>query len=171
MVYVINGQGGCGKDTFVQYIREYIEEQYLIDCHCISSVALVKEAAYLLGWDGVKDDQGRKFLSDLKLLSTEAYDGPLNFMLDALSEIPEDEVVFFMIREPEEIERFKEHVPSAKTILIDTGNKIEYGNMADDDVFHHEYDYVITNNGTLLELEDKAIDFIEKEFDEKFKRK
>lgn len=36
----------------------------------ISSVDKIKEAAKVLGWDGGKTEEDRKFLSDLKLLST-----------------------------------------------------------------------------------------------------
>ena len=64
-IVVINGSGGVGKDTFVQFCNEYTPIMN------ISSVDKVKEAAKVLaGWNGEKDEKSRKFLSDLKELNT-----------------------------------------------------------------------------------------------------
>ena len=69
-VVIINGAGESGKGTFVKFCRDILLP-YRIFVNNISSIDQVKEVAAGLGWDGKKDDEGRKFLSDLKDLSTE----------------------------------------------------------------------------------------------------
>ena len=59
-IIVINGTGGSGKDTFVEYVSKYAK------VYNFSSVDKVKEIAKLIGWTGTKTDKDRKFLSDLK---------------------------------------------------------------------------------------------------------
>ena len=50
-VIIINGTGGSGKDTFVEYCSEFAKVTN------ISSVDKVKEAAKILvGWNGEKDE-------------------------------------------------------------------------------------------------------------------
>ena len=75
----------------------------------------------------------------------------------------ENKVVFIHVREPKEIERLKIAL-NANTLLIKNDNIMsEFGNHADDMVENYEYDYVITNNGTLQDLEKSAkifVDFI-----------
>ena len=66
-IFIINGSGGTGKDTFCNMIRDYSGH----DTYIISSVDDIKKKAQLMGWDGVsKTDKDRKFLSDLKDLCT-----------------------------------------------------------------------------------------------------
>ena len=49
-IIIINGSGGVGKDTFVEYCSEFTNVKN------ISSVDKVKEAAKILvGWNGEKD--------------------------------------------------------------------------------------------------------------------
>ena len=51
-VIIINGTGGSGKDTFVEYCSEFAKVTN------ISSVDKVKEAAKILvGWNGEKDEK------------------------------------------------------------------------------------------------------------------
>ena len=46
-IIIINGTGGSGKDTFVQYVNYYAQ------VYNFSSVAKVKEIAQIIGWDGI----------------------------------------------------------------------------------------------------------------------
>ena len=78
---VINGAGGTGKDSFVLAAVRYLAELGYTASN-YSSVDQVKAAALYLGWDGVKDEKGRQFLSDLKDLATRNYDGPMLYMAD-----------------------------------------------------------------------------------------
>ena len=116
------------------------------------------------GWDGNKTEKDRKFLSDLKLLFTAYNDMPLNdlrdIVRDFVADLIETNVLMLDIREPNEIERAKQEL-NAKTILIRNKNIPPItSNMADANVENYTYDYIIENNGTLEELEEKAIEFI-----------
>lgn len=71
-IVIINGTGGSGKDTFVQFCSKYNKVMNF------SSIDKVKEIARLIGWDGKKTEKDRKFLSDLKKLTTEYNDMAFN---------------------------------------------------------------------------------------------
>lgn len=151
-IFIINGSGGVGKDTFVSFVAEAIPTMNF------SSVDKVKEIAKIIGWDGGKTEKDRKFLSDLKLLCTDYNNMPFNSMSEKVSEFSNSNslVLFLHIREPEEIEKAKISF-NAKTILIkrDAVKQIT-SNMADGNVYNYNYDIVINNNGGIDELEDKA---------------
>ena len=149
-IVVINGSGGVGKDTFVQFCGEYVPIMN------ISSVDKVKEAAKVLaGWNGEKDEKSRKFLSDLKELGIEYNDAPFKYISNMAEEFKKSDrqIMFVHVRESEEIEKCKKCL-NAKTLLIT--------NISDRDVDKYEYDYHISNDGTLEELKQKAKEFLEK---------
>lgn len=84
-------------------------------------------------------------------------------MKSKVTEFMEDEenkFLFLHIREPEEITRAVKEF-RAKTILI-IRNSVKHitSNMADENVFNYNYDFVIDNSGTKEELNNKAKDFI-----------
>ena len=71
---IINGTGGSGKDTFVEYVAKYTK------VFNFSSIDVIKEIGSLqvykkiqglewlaeYGWQGKKTEKDRKFLSELK---------------------------------------------------------------------------------------------------------
>ena len=153
-IVVINGVGGSGKDTFVEYVSKYNKVLNF------SSVDKVKEIAKLIGWDGKKEEKDRKFLSDLKRLTTEYNDMSFKSIKEKVDEFNQndDEIMFIHIREPEEIKRAVLEF-NAKTLLIkrDDINKIT-SNYSDASVENYNYDYII-NNTTLDNLENQAKNF------------
>lgn len=155
-VFIINGNGGVGKDTFVSLVSE------LVPTVNFSSVDKVKEIARIIGWDGGKTEKDRKFLSDLKLLCTDYNNMPFNSMKDKVEEFMNGDhtFLFLHIREPQEIEKAKIAF-GAKTVLVKR-DSVEHitSNMADKNVFDYNYDFVVNNNGTLDELRNEAIKFI-----------
>ena len=153
-IFIINGSGGCGKDTFVFFVSRYLPTMNY------SSVDKVKAIAKMIGWNGGKTEKDRKFLSDLKLLCTDYNDMPFNSMKKKVEEFMESDYynfLFLHIREPEEIEKAK-NAFNAKTLLIKR-DSIEHitSNMADANVFNYDYDIVIENNEGLEELDTKAL--------------
>lgn len=163
-VFIINGSGGSGKDSFIEILDKQFWEKCAIGNY--SSVTKVKEIAKAIGWDGSKTERDRKFLSDLKLLTTEYNDMPMNdikkmvnYFMSVDVNILVPRIMFLHIREPEEIAKaineFKEY--NAKAILVKRESiKHITSNMADRDVYHYDYNVVINNDGTLEELEEKA---------------
>lgn len=164
-IFIINGSGGVGKDTFVELVSVELNNK-LKRFHTVinfSSVDKVKQIAKEIGWNGKKSEKDRKFLSDLKILTSEYCDMPFESMKSKVTEFMEDEenkFLFLHIREPEEITRAVKEF-RAKTILI-IRNSVKHitSNMADENVFNYNYDFVIDNSGTKEELNNKAKDFI-----------
>lgn len=156
-IIIINGSGGVGKDTFVEYCKKYCKVRN------ISSVDKVKEAAKALtGWNGEKDEKSRKLLVDLKQLGIQYNDAPLKYVLENVKEFKEsdEELMFVHIREIEEIKRLKDMI-NVKDLLVTNKNvKPIISNESDKNVMNHEYDYYIKNDGTLDDLENTTKDFI-----------
>lgn len=157
-IYIVNGKPRSGKDTFAQYMSEFIPTLK------VSAIDKIKEIAKQCGWDGVsKTERDRKFLSDLKLLTVEYSDLPYKDILRwggiFLSD-NEKEVMLIDIREPEEIDKIKKAL-NAKTILIKNDNvsSVE-SNVSDSKVLDYEYDYVVTNNGTLNDFRMTVAEFV-----------
>ena len=62
IVLIVNGAPQAGKTTFNEMLKDMADGEVKI----YSSIDYVKMIAFTLGWDGIKDDKGRKLLSDLK---------------------------------------------------------------------------------------------------------
>ena len=66
-VFIINGSGGSGKDTFCNYIEQLATEKdrfYHVESIYTSTPA--KQWAKKMGWDGSKLPSDRRFLCNLK---------------------------------------------------------------------------------------------------------
>lgn len=157
-IVIINGTGGAGKDTFVSFCSE------VTGVRNISAVDKVKEAAKaLVGWNGEKDEVARKLLVDLKRLSVEYNDAPTKYIASVAEEFKksDNKILFVHIREAEEIEKAKK-ITNAKTLLISNPRvKLITSNDSDGKVNEYKYDYYIVNDGTLEDLKQKAIKFVE----------
>ena len=157
-VVVINGYPESGKTSFVNFCYK----------HSPSVVELytsypAKKALMALGWNGSKNAVTRKALADLKVMSNNLFDGSMRHVLNRLAKmnITEETVVFIHCREPKEIARFVKLL-DAKTLLITRAicNK-KYNNPSDNGVeSYKKYDHIISNDGSLEELEAKALGFM-----------
>lgn len=176
-VFIVNGGGGSGKDTFEGFVKEYLlkEHNVVYKLSIIDSIKeLVKPVYELMGLNPFtmyKTNDDRKFLSDIKLLCQNFNDFPFRSLQKKIESI-EDGTVFIDMREPEDIDRFISLYGSywdIKTVLLRREDKV-YGNVADDGVENYEYDAIIENTGTLEELAEKskwfANEYIIKEIEE-----
>lgn len=166
-IIIINGQGGVGKDTFVGYCVKAHE-----DTKSISLVNEIRYLAQIVGWTGDKTKKDRKFLNDLKKLTTEYNNFPFESVALNISNILEkyketekstkELIIFIHAREPEDV-RYLVNKYNAETLLIrKSGLAKKYGNPADDKVFDIDYDYIIYNDSTEEELKIEAEKFIKK---------
>ena len=158
-VFITNGSGGNGKDTFAEFLSKYIS------VFKYSSIDLVKEMYETIGIDrNSKDEKKRKLYSDTKDMLTKYDDIPFKDIESIVTDFKNNqintEVLLIDIREPEEIARAVKEF-EAETILIDNPNvkKIE-SNHADANVNNYEYDYIIENDGTLEQLDAMAKLFV-----------
>ena len=142
-VFIINGSGGVGKDTVCSAAAQSWKVQN------ISSITPILQVAKAAGWDGTKTPAARRFLSQLKVFAEN----------DA-------ELLFVHIREPEEIERFRQTAGvNCKTILVRRPTleqaRGQLGNRSDDGVAAYAYDAEFLNDGSLEELPAKVHDFLQ----------
>ena len=154
-IVIINGTGGCGKDTFVEYVAKYIPVTNF------SSVDKVKEITTAIGWNGGKTERDRKFLSDFKKLTTEYNDMAFKSVEEAVRKFRKSnsKILFIHIREPEEIKRAVDCF-KALTLLIKREDLENISsNESDANVENYNYDFVIMNT-TLEELDVEAQKFI-----------
>lgn len=155
-IFITNGMARCGKDTFAIFLNE------IVPTLKYSSIDKVKEIAKLCGWNGGKSEKDRKFLSDLKLLTTNYSDMPFKDIIEKANDFLSNDIYQVMlidIREPNEINKAKKLL-KAKTILIENNKvKLINSNMADANVFNYTYDYIVKNNGTLEEFKENIKKF------------
>lgn len=120
-----------------------------------------------MGWNEIKDERGRRFLSDLKDIACEYSDLSSEYLKKKIKDYKKLEntkykvdIIFYHCREPEEINRLKEEF-SAITLLV-KNNRIKpiESNHADRNVEDYDYDYIIENNSGILDLTRKAINFL-----------
>lgn len=143
---IINGYPSSGKDTTVKQcgiLRDNVEN--------MSTVDFVKHVAKTCGWDGKKDDRGRKFLSDLKDAMTQYDDIPLKNIVDNVKML-DNRIIFIHCREPDEIQKLR-CLLDAITLFIKNDNvDLPNTNHADAEVENYQYDYVLDNSGSLGDL-------------------
>lgn len=143
---IINGYPSSGKDATVKQcgiLRDNVTN--------MSTVDFVKHVAKTCGWDGKKDDRGRKFLSDLKDAMTRYDDIPLKNIVENVKML-DNCIIFIHCREPDEIRKLKELL-GATTLFIKNDNiKNLNTNHADAEVENYQYDYTLDNSGSLGDL-------------------
>lgn len=155
-IYITNGVARCGKDTFAKLLNEFVPTiKY-------SSIDKVKSIAKECGWNGGKTEKDRKFLSDLKCLTSEYSDLPfkdISRFINAFLAVGDSKVLLIDIREPDEIARAKQEF-GAETILIVNQNIPHItSNMADRNVYNYKYDWVVRNNGTINDFRETVKKF------------
>lgn len=170
-IYVVNGFPCAGKTTFEENVKKIIGEEY---CYILSTITPIKQIATMVGWNGKKDLESRKFLSDLKDLLTKYNDYPFNYICDQIKHIEEEWaeygissrsiVIFVDCREPEEIKKLCDKL-DAKSLLIRraSAENSATSNHADEGVLNYNYDIVIENSGDLRDYAYKAFEFVENE--------
>jgi hypothetical protein len=180
-VIITNGHNRSGKDEFAQYCSE------LFKTRRGSSINPIKIASLILGSsedesfnffnykneselikiannikfnDESLNEEFRKFLSDLKLLSSQYNNYPFRYIKKLINDFlnSDDELILIDIREPNEIQKIKNEIDCI-TVLIDRDSYVA-NNMADQNVKNFNYDYIINNNGTLEEFKEKTYEFL-----------
>ena len=129
----------------------------------VSTITPVKEAAKLLGWDELKDEKGRKFLSDLKDLATKNHDLSYKYIYNIIQKekYKNTKAIFIHCREPSEIGRFQKEFNAITLLIKNNRVKTINSNHADRNVENYFYDFVIDNNEGIIELTKKAALFLE----------
>lgn len=156
---IINGYPCSGKSTFADMMVEYFDKHGYYATQ-FSTVDTVKHLALQMGWDGKKNDVGRKFLSDLKQLMVNSPTGNMvkkNVIrtaetFDMFNNTKSPAYVFLMCREPKEIQEYVETL-GASAIFVRRDVPKDFSNDSDRNVENFSYHYYVDNNGTLEDLE------------------
>lgn len=155
-IIVINGPAGIGKDSFVEEFSKYRKTINF------SSVDKVKEVARIIGWTGTKLEKDRKFLSDLKTLTTKYNDMSYFDTVEAIEKFKksDNEYMFIHIREKEEIERIVREFNATTLLIVKDNVDIITSNVSDANIFEYKkYDYTVKVD-VLKNLKGHVTDFI-----------
>lgn len=175
IILIINGFPLAGKDTFISFVEDEIEYKYETKYHVAvkSSIDIIKEVAAKLGWFGTKETKDRKFLSDLKVLSSNYNNFPINYLTryftSVIFNLPENKNLLGLtcIREKDEIDSFilkiQNDLPNVlvKKIIIKGKNENKiFDNLADQDILNSTYDFEIENFGSLQDFQKITQNFL-----------
>lgn len=157
-IFIVNGLPRSGKTTFGVILHDFMP------VWSYSSVTKIKKMAMVCGYDeNVKSDADRKFLSDLKRITTEYNDfvfSDLRRVVEHFNEQDSYKILLIDIREPEEIERAVKEF-GAKTVFIENDRVTPVlSNSSDARVEEYTYDYIVKNNGTLEDFRKEIARFI-----------
>lgn len=153
-IFIFSGSPQSGKDTFINFVKEYSEEEVI----SFSSIDYIKWLCetHLNISTKEKTPKLRKFLSEFKKILTEYNDFPFNQCVGAIEGIQENQHLVLQIREKSEIDKIKKLYPETLVVLVQAGDIKPYGNPSDDNVNEIEYDVVIYNYGDLGDLSKTA---------------
>lgn len=186
IIFIMNGYGASGKDTFLDYC-DTILPQSIIRISTVGPVYKAVNDVLLkddLSSDGTayrdsisksvntKDDAWRQFMHEVKMAWTKYCDGPIQYVLNRVEyvrkNLPEIKFIFVYSRESNEVVRFSKIFQSmgylSARIWVQGPDENHWQNDCDREVVHDivRYHYTIDNTGTLDDLKAVARDFMEK---------
>lgn len=158
-IFILNGMGGSGKDTFVKMVAKYIPTRH------ISIADRAKALAHCVGWNGTKTPKDRKFLYDLKHLVDEYNDSNYADIVEQVKIFNKDPFTQFLFIDMREINQIKRACKdfNAISVLVKRNNAEKItNNPADAQTLdkNYKYDFVIENNTTLEHLNKLARQFV-----------
>lgn len=160
-VVVINGYPQVGKSTFVSMCYDINK-----DVVELSMVDSVKKVATYAGWNGRKDEKGRKFLAAIKQAMMEYDEGPRKAIDRYILSHP-GKICFINARNPEDIQYFVDKY-NAVTLYIalspeTDGGQVWYTNEEDTSACldGFDYEYTVWNRKVPEEYKKQAKKFME----------
>lgn len=142
-----------GKDTATKFFEDNFNGVR------VGLADKVKEIATLMGWNGVKDERGRKFLVDLGTVAGRTYDKDMWLKLaskkvDSILNEGKN-VVLSDVRFVSEEMYFRDNFKDTVVIGIESdtiGDKAFKNDLAQIEYKDIKKDYIIQNNGTIEEF-------------------
>ncbi len=166
-IFIINGNAGCGKTTFGEYAAKILKGKKIPFLHD-SSIKPVKDFVQENGWEGkkwdgvTKDDYWRRALYECKCWMIEndknIFDKYALEKIHEISDSSSEGILFFDIREPENISQLVEYVkendPKVKvfSLFVERNSDFKFNNYADQNQSNYKYDIFLDNNGDLDNL-------------------
>lgn len=154
-ILIVNGFAGSGKDTFMEHIKSY-GRKYDHRTENVSIVDYIKRIALTIGWNGEKDEAGRKLLSDLMDALTVYNNAPLKKIYEIIDGCIKEKynILCICVRSPKDIDSIIDYAATYDiqpiTIFIKNDNIEQItSNSADENVLNYLYDITIENNSTI----------------------
>lgn len=151
-IFIINGSNGVGKDTFIEKLKERLDNYEFLN---ISSIDSVKRMLMKSGvWDGKKDEKGRQLLADVKTAICRYSDFINTDLITTIGRwkprLLRNSITFIHIREPEQIEIMTKRLEAlygeysmVGTILIKRASAEAVADTeADKNVENYKYDII-----------------------------
>lgn len=160
-IVVINGYPQVGKSTFVSMCYDINKD--VIE---LSMVDSVKKVATYAGWNGRKDEKGRKFLAAIKQAMMEYDEGPRKAIDRYILSHP-GKICFINARNPEDIQYFVNKYNAVTLYIALTlnvgGGQVYYSNEEDmiAALDEYDYDYIVWNRKIPEEYKEQAKKFME----------
>lgn len=171
-IYLLAGQARSGKDTVMKTITKYYEEKNKMVVNLGFTDYIKNYAMKITNWDGSDETKPRDLL---QILGTDIVRNQINkdFFINRLCEDITVYKYFFDViiisgaRFPNELEVPKKLFKNVKTIKVERPNftneltekqKAHITEHALDD--YNNYDYIITNDGNLTNLENKTLNIL-----------
>ena len=161
MIIMLTGKAGCGKDTAYKIMEKYATKEITR----LAFADYLKDIAYFAGWNGVKDEKGRKFLVSLgKAINEYQNNFFAKTLADGINRVPTmpDNKVITDLRFPREYHTVAKMLPHERIVLIKIfGRASEYGRTTNDvserdineDDIGRCFDFIVDNSGSYLEFE------------------
>jgi|APSaa5957512622_1039677.scaffolds.fasta_scaffold76336_2 hypothetical protein len=165
-VIVVNGVSRSGKDTFIDYLAK--KTQLLLRHSTIQRVftALINSSMIVNGKKGKKE---REFLASVKQAWITYSNGPLQEVTNKVDHL-EEQYKFMQhignifltvqVREITEITKLKDHFKEDLVSLLVVRDSVDPQHVTDEYVEDWDYDFVVSNNGSLEQLESQVDGFL-----------
>ena len=156
---VVSGKPNSGKDTFINKCMDELNNSHHVTSIHESSIDIIKSCARTLGWDGVKDDKGRQFLSELKQLAIWYNDFSFNYIKELYQKYSQyGFMIFTQVREPSEIAKLKNYYnDECITVLVKSKMAVPAKNLSDINCENYPFDFVINNNGDINNIKNIVV--------------
>lgn len=171
LIYLISGKARTGKDTVASIIKKNCVEKNLRHINLQFSFYIKQYAMKITDWDGTEETKPREFL---QMLGTEIIRNQIDSDL-FIRRVDEDVKVYSKffdiitisdVRLINEIEYFRKNYDSMISIhmIRDEEKTNEHSNHQTEEELnsYNKFDYVIDNNGSLEELENKVDDILKR---------
>ena len=167
-ILLIGGKAGAGKNTVADIIKENFDNVNLL-----AFATRVKDIAYSIGWDGEKDEKGRRLLQHIGAVGREynkntwVNDVAYKLKSPMLNKIT-NIFVITDFRFPNEYQVLKENFPNSVYTICVTGRQANLGDENSKDISENSlndfvFDFVIDNSGSKEDLEANVIKLLEEE--------
>lgn len=176
MIILVGGRAGEGKTTFSRFCAQYLSKDYDQSTIIAPFARGVKKVAEFVGWNGEKDEKGRKLLQGIGNIGRE-YNPDIWVKLCAdiienfFAQFPTSYAFCDDWRFPNEYKYMQERFhpvikvrirrPEKYHTLLDTPyyDDISEVSLPEEDDYYH---FVIDNSGNLNDFEERAVKFIER---------